>query len=88
MHLNKYICDFCGRDCGHEEYIVPVFEEEMIYAKDMYGAKVCSFRDEKLVIKHVNLCRDCKIKLARLMELAKYTDLNKHAICIMNKEEV
>ena len=87
MHLNKYICDFCGKDCEREEYNIPMFEEEIVYAEDSKGAKLFPSKNRKLSIKTVNLCEDCKIKAARLMELSRYADLNKHDICIIDKED-
>ena len=44
-------------------------------------------RDEKLVTKNIDLCDDCKIKVARLMELVKFIDLNNHEICLVEKKE-
>ena len=63
-----------------------MFEVETVYATNSKGAKLFPFRDEKLVTKNVDLCDDCKIKVARLMELVKFIDLNNHEICLVEKK--
>lgn len=64
-----------------------MFEVETVYTTNSNGVKLFPFRDEKLVTKNIDLCDDCKIKVARLMELVKFIDLNNHEICLVEKKE-
>ena len=73
--------------CEHEEYKIPMFEAEIVYATSSKGVKLFPFKDEKLVTKNIDLCDDCKIKVARLMELVKFIDLNNHEICLVEKKK-
>lgn len=88
MHLNKYICDYCGQECNKGNYVVPALERE---TQDVYafksGIKITQFSHEVMTQMQLDLCENCKIKVARLIELAKYIDLNKHDVCLIDKEE-
>lgn len=64
-----------------------MFNVETTYATNSKGVKLFSFRDEKLITKNIDLCDDCRIKVARLMELVKFIDLNNHEICLVEKKE-
>ena len=86
MLINACVCNFCGEECKHEEHNIPMFEVETIYAINSKGVKLFPLRDEKLVSKNIDLCDDCKIKVARLMELVKSIDLNNHEICLVEKK--
>lgn len=86
MLINECVCNFCGKICEHEEYKIPMFNVETTYATNSKGVKLFPFRDEKLITKNVDLCDDCKIKVARLMELVKFIDLNNHEICLVEKK--
>ena len=87
MLINGCVCNFCGKMCEHKEYKIPMFEVETVYATNSKGVKLFPFRDEKLITKNIDLCDDCKIKVARLMELVKFIDLNNHEICLVEKEK-
>ena len=86
MIINGCVCNFCGKACKHEDYNLPMFEVETIYATNSKGVKLFPFRDEKLITKNVDLCDDCKIKIARLMELVRFIDLNNHDICLVERK--
>ena len=49
--LVRYECDFCGRECGKSDYVVPVYDEETAYARNVKGDKVVKFDKEKLFLK-------------------------------------
>ena len=86
MLINECVCNFCGKICEREEYKIPMFNVETTYATNSKGVKLFPFRDEKLITKNVDLCDDCRIKVARLMELVKFIDLNNHEICLVGKK--
>lgn len=86
MLINGCVCNFCGKMCEHEEYQIPMFNVETTYATSSKGVKLFPFIDKKLITKNVDLCDDCKIKVARLMELVKFIDLNNHEIYLVEKK--
>ena len=87
MLINKCVCNFCGKVCEYKEYKIPMFDVETTYVTNLKGVKLFPFRDEKLADKNVDLCDDCKVKVARLMELVKFIDLNNHEICLVEKDK-
>ena len=86
MLINGCVCNFCGKMCEHEEYQIPMFNVETTYATNSTGVKLFPFRYEKLITKNVDIRDDCRIKVARLMELVKFIDLNNYEICLVEKK--
>ena len=86
--MEKYICDYCGKECDKGDYVIPAFKKEI---REVYGlkshVKITEFSREVMSQMQLDLCENCKIKVARLIELAKYIDLNKHDVCLIDKEE-
>ena len=87
MLINKCVCDFCGKDCDREGYIVPAVELEIVEAKNLEGVKIMQFTQEKLIQKQIDICVDCKFKVVRLLELVPHIDLSRHSISLIDKED-
>lgn len=87
MIVNKYVCDFCGKDCDREGYVVPGVELKTVEAKNSEGVKITQFTQEKLIQKQIDICVDCKFKVVRLLELVPHIDLSRHSISLIDMED-
>lgn len=72
----KIVCDFCGVECEREEYVFPTFETESLYAKNGKGQKLLKVDKQYIVPKQVDMCPNCKIKVAQFIDLAHYVDIH------------
>lgn len=73
--ISEYVCDFCGAKCNHEGYVLPVIETERCYAKDSTVQKRAKFDMYRISPKNIDMCQDCKSKVARFINLAHYVDI-------------
>lgn len=61
IEIEKYYCEYCGKECNHTEYIVPSFIEIKINS-EMIGNKF-----ETLEPKQVDICPTCQNKIAIML---------------------
>lgn len=75
MKQEVYCCDYCGKECEHTDYILPVIEIDTEYAKDGYGNKLAKLNIDKVVPRQVDICPECQETIARLTRIMKYADV-------------
>lgn len=72
----KYECDFCGRECTKSDYIVPVYDEEAVYARNIKGDKIVKFDKAKIVPQRVDVCPVCEKTLAEMIHLSRFVSFS------------
>lgn len=58
--VETYVCDYCGKECGHTPFVVP-YKEELFAERD--GIRLAKF-SERIIAKDVDICSDCQAKMA------------------------
>lgn len=73
--IETYHCDYCGKECEHIDYVLPVIEYDIEYAKDSNGKKIVALDVPVVNPKNVDICPKCQDIIARFTRIMKYTDV-------------
>ena len=61
--IDTYYCDFCGKECEHTDFVIPVKESIYVEKSEIKLAKF----GEMVVPKTADICPECQTKMAYVM---------------------